>query len=459
MVREAEFKRLVRLVARLFYSEGVPPPEEPTTEGELKPKRKITTGPCLGVGVIVLDALTRREWVQEDYVPKPFVEGEARDTKAPGLAQQLRVHPKLLRQTLRMFERDELMVRREHRKEKAPRKKRPGDVVADAAAAAMMGGSEVAQEEDDGDAVPKQHTHSYCCLDYPAVVDVVQLKLHMMKRALNEAGEDAAPVAAYRCPACDASFTSMDAIRLLDPDGNFVCDECNTAVEQQLEGGAVGGEEERRLRKAATRALIKTFDRATKPLQDLLSGLAGVKPPDYGSLQDWQTAKQHAAVLQQRRAAKGGSSAAPAVLNVELDMGGGAEAAPKPLVAKQQPAWMQRDGVSSRGGAGGADAEAAAEAACVAAERDAAQRARAQEWQREQARLEAARTGVMETIGTSPQEPDAKRARQAGGWSFVEDLSVKPEVKLDVKPVVKLEVKAEEAAGEQDDDDEDWEDV
>lgn len=54
--------------------------------------------------------------------------------QAPGLAQQLRVHPKLLRQTLRMFERDELMVRREHRKEKAQRRRRPGDAIADAGA-------------------------------------------------------------------------------------------------------------------------------------------------------------------------------------------------------------------------------------------------------------------------------------------------------------------------------------
>lgn len=43
MVREAEFKRLVRLVARLFYSEGVPPPDEPGPEDDPKPKRKITT--------------------------------------------------------------------------------------------------------------------------------------------------------------------------------------------------------------------------------------------------------------------------------------------------------------------------------------------------------------------------------------------------------------------------------
>ena len=38
-------------------------------------------GPQPGLGVIVLDALTRREWVQEDYVPRPREEGEAPDPK------------------------------------------------------------------------------------------------------------------------------------------------------------------------------------------------------------------------------------------------------------------------------------------------------------------------------------------------------------------------------------------
>ena len=51
----------------------------------------------------------------------------------PGLAQQLRLQPKLLRQTLRYFE-GELLVRREHRQEKATRRKRPGDVLPDAGA-------------------------------------------------------------------------------------------------------------------------------------------------------------------------------------------------------------------------------------------------------------------------------------------------------------------------------------
>lgn len=51
----------------------------------------------------------------------------------PGLAQQLRLQPKLLRQTLRYFE-SELLVRREHRQEKATRRKRRGDLLPDAGA-------------------------------------------------------------------------------------------------------------------------------------------------------------------------------------------------------------------------------------------------------------------------------------------------------------------------------------
>jgi hypothetical protein len=36
-------------------------------------------------------------------------------------------------------------------------------------------------------------------------------------------------------------------------------------------------------------------------------------------------------------------------VSVQLDMGGVAEEAPQPVAAKLQPAWMQRDGVISRG--------------------------------------------------------------------------------------------------------------
>lgn len=56
-------------------------------------------------------------------------------------------------------------------------------------------------------------------------------------------------------------------------------------MEQQFEGGQMGGEEERRARKAAARALLASFERATKPVRELLERLKNVAPPDYGPLQ------------------------------------------------------------------------------------------------------------------------------------------------------------------------------
>ncbi len=49
----------------------------------------------------------------------------------PGLAQQLRLHPKLLRRVLRHFEQEQIIAR-EHRREAAKRRRRAGDPVPDA---------------------------------------------------------------------------------------------------------------------------------------------------------------------------------------------------------------------------------------------------------------------------------------------------------------------------------------
>lgn len=38
----------------------------------------------------------------------------------------------------------------------------------------MLAGQDAMVVTEDGDGAPKQHTHSYCCLDYPSFVDVVQ---------------------------------------------------------------------------------------------------------------------------------------------------------------------------------------------------------------------------------------------------------------------------------------------
>ena len=40
----------------------------------------------------------------------------------------------------------------------------------------MLAGQDAVVVTEDGDGAPKQHTHSYCCLDYPSFVDVVQAR-------------------------------------------------------------------------------------------------------------------------------------------------------------------------------------------------------------------------------------------------------------------------------------------
>ncbi|KAM7474270.1 hypothetical protein LguiB_021513 [Lonicera macranthoides] len=81
--------RLVKLAARAFYDD--------ITKGDNQPKTGRSDN--RGIAVVVLDALTRRQWVREE-----------------DLAKDLKLHSKQLRRTLRFFE-EEKLVTRDHRKE------------------------------------------------------------------------------------------------------------------------------------------------------------------------------------------------------------------------------------------------------------------------------------------------------------------------------------------------------
>ncbi|CAI7782645.1 unnamed protein product [Closterium sp. NIES-54] len=103
--------RLVKLVARAFYDDDVTDEEKDKDKEKEKEKEKekdkgasrkaerICGGETKGLTIVVLDALTRRQWMREEE-----------------LARQLHLHPKQLRRTLKMLE-EELMIVREHRKE------------------------------------------------------------------------------------------------------------------------------------------------------------------------------------------------------------------------------------------------------------------------------------------------------------------------------------------------------
>ncbi|XP_004298107.1 PREDICTED: uncharacterized protein LOC101309926 [Fragaria vesca subsp. vesca] len=141
---------------------------------------KTGRGDNRGLAVVVLDALSRRQWVREE-----------------DLAKDLKLHSKQLRRTLRFFE-EEKLVTRDHRKETAK-----GAKIFSAAVAATADGQQHTKE---GEEKIKLHTHSYCCLDYAQIYDVVRYRLHHMRKKLKDELEDKNTVQEYVCPNCGKRF-------------------------------------------------------------------------------------------------------------------------------------------------------------------------------------------------------------------------------------------------------------
>ncbi|MQL81768.1 hypothetical protein Taro_014236 [Colocasia esculenta] len=187
------FNRLVKLAARAFYDDF-------TTKADNQPKTG--RGENRGLAVVVLDSLTKRQWVREE-----------------DLAKSLKLHTKQLRRTLRFFE-EEKLVTRDHRKETAK-----GSKIFSAAVAATADGQQTAKE---GDEKMKIHTHSYCCLDYAQIYDVVRYRLHRMKKKLKDELDSRNTIQEYICPNCSRRYSAFDAMLLVSPnDDYFHCENCN----------------------------------------------------------------------------------------------------------------------------------------------------------------------------------------------------------------------------------------
>lgn len=261
----AGFKQLVRLAARCFYYGQVPPPD--TT----KSKRKGMD--IRGLAVVALDALTRREWVEEDQ-----------------LALDLKVSPHVLRKTLRALE-GEQFLRREHRKFKDVQKEKE---------AAEAG-------EEKRPLLAK--TQSLCCIDYPRVVEILQLRIHMMRKKLKDDLEESDPVMTYKCAQCQKVYTSFDAVRLLSfADHKLHCEDCGADVEQALgSSGQTGDDDQRRARKAMLKKLQAKMELQLKPLINQLKEVKDAEPPDFGFHVDW-TREQALKAIKRGNAANGGGS-------------------------------------------------------------------------------------------------------------------------------------------------------
>ena len=95
--------------------------------------------------------------------------------------ETIKVNPKLLRRALKYLEREQLLMS-EHRRES--RRSQKKDVVT----AVLKANAEAARDEEDDDEAIEQlqrpHTISYYAVDCPRLYDVVQLRLHTMRKVL-----------------------------------------------------------------------------------------------------------------------------------------------------------------------------------------------------------------------------------------------------------------------------------
>eukprot|EP00210_Caulerpa_lentillifera_P007025 g6719.t1 len=252
------FKKLVRLVARAFYSGPCPPRQE--VPGRRKWERIDTRG----LAIVILDNLTQQEWVNEE-----------------SLAKELQIAPKLLLKALRYLE-QERILRHESRKE--GKRAKAKDMVI------QVTRKELPEADgEDNDTPAKPSLQSYWAIDYPVFWNTLRLRFHLMRFKITSEVEDTRTVMDYVCPKCGNQYTTLDFASLLNREtGQMICEDCGTEVLEQFgtEGGT-GKVEDRRKRRDDMNAMLKKLDEELKVINDVISQAKDVNPPDYGCLADW----------------------------------------------------------------------------------------------------------------------------------------------------------------------------
>ncbi|CAI5960580.1 unnamed protein product [Closterium sp. NIES-64] len=296
---------------------------------------------------------------------------------------------KQLRRTLKSLE-EELMVVHEHRKENTrAAKKLKGE------------GEEGKEGEGEGEGSkwegkpgqkPKQHSHSYCCLHYPQIYDVVRYRIHRAKKAIKDELDSRKEVMYLLCPNphCKARYSTLDTDRLIDPvdfnlkcerchseleaesdmlggltlcacpsvpclsvhrystldtdrlidpvDFNLKCERCHSELEAESDmlggggggGGGVDGEDNtRKKKKEALQNMLARFERQLKPLMEQIVKVKDLTPPYFGSLSEWEAKASPA-----QRAAAVGGDIPKALPRLAGPGGGGAGSTPLPFMGE-----------------------------------------------------------------------------------------------------------------------------
>ncbi|XP_010451328.1 PREDICTED: transcription initiation factor IIE subunit alpha-like [Camelina sativa] len=245
VVREP-FVRLVKLVASAFYDNYTP---------ESDKQQKSAKSDNKGIAVIVLNALTRWQWVKEEDL-------------LPGGPKQL------LRKVLRYFE-EQKFIMRVDRKESARGAKKNSVSVANGQPGAKV----------------KVHIHSYYCLDYSQIYDVVRYKLHRMKKELKDELEDKDTIQEYGCLNCKRKYNALDALRLISmADDSFHCEKCNGELVMEE---TVDGDDNARRRQRED--LLQKMEVQLKPLMDHINRIKDIPVPSFESFPAWEARAAKAA--------------------------------------------------------------------------------------------------------------------------------------------------------------------
>ncbi|KAG7546799.1 TFIIEalpha/SarR/Rpc3 HTH domain [Arabidopsis suecica] len=254
------FIKLVKLLVRIFYDNYTP-----ESDNQQKTAKNVR-----GTAVIVLDALARRQWVREE-----------------DLAKELKRNAKELRKLIRHFE-EQKFVMRYHRKETAKRAKMYSYAV---------GGTTDGRAEDN----VKFHTHSYCCLDYAQIYDIVRYKLHRLKKKFKDELEDRNTVQEYGCPNCKRKYNALDALRLISmEDDSFHCENCNGELVMECnkltsEEVVDGGDNARRRQREKVKVWLQDLEVELKPLTELINRVKDLPFPAFEPFPAWEVRAAKAA--------------------------------------------------------------------------------------------------------------------------------------------------------------------
>ncbi|KAI3972883.1 hypothetical protein MKX01_019541 [Papaver californicum] len=102
----------------------------------------------------------------------------------------------------------------------------------------------------EGEGTIELHTHSYCCLDYSQIYDVVRYELHHIKKKLKDELDCRDTVQDYLCPGCERRYNALDALQLISPTGEtFHCGNCNGDLKLAADEMGDGDDNARRRRR------------------------------------------------------------------------------------------------------------------------------------------------------------------------------------------------------------------